>query len=53
MMILRTLKRQTALLTGELDHRSYPVTIGCVERFGPLIWPNPPHLLPRRDQCLL
>jgi glycosyltransferase involved in cell wall biosynthesis/GT2 family glycosyltransferase len=30
-------ERQKALLATELDRRGYPVTIVCVQRFGPLI----------------
>jgi glycosyltransferase involved in cell wall biosynthesis/GT2 family glycosyltransferase len=30
-------ERQKALLASELDRRGYPVTIVCVQRFGPLI----------------
>jgi glycosyltransferase involved in cell wall biosynthesis/GT2 family glycosyltransferase len=30
-------ERQKALLATELDRRGYPVTIACVQRFGPLI----------------
>ncbi|MEK1204060.1 glycosyltransferase [Mycobacterium ulcerans] len=30
-------ERQKALLAAELDRRGYPVTIVCVQRFGPLI----------------
>lgn len=30
-------ERQKALLAGELDRRGYPVTIACMQRFGPLI----------------
>ncbi|OBG59117.1 glycosyltransferase [Mycobacterium sp. E3339] len=30
-------ERQKALLAAELDRRGYPVTIVCVQRFGPMI----------------
>ncbi|OBI89250.1 glycosyltransferase [Mycobacterium sp. 1245805.9] len=30
-------ERQKALLAAELDRRGYPVTIACMQRFGPLI----------------
>lgn len=30
-------ERQKALLAAELDRRGYPVTVVCVQRFGPLI----------------
>jgi glycosyltransferase involved in cell wall biosynthesis/GT2 family glycosyltransferase len=30
-------ERQKALLAGELARRGYPVTIACMQRFGPLI----------------
>lgn len=30
-------ERQKALLATELDRRGYPVTIACMQRFGPLI----------------
>jgi len=30
-------ERQKALLAAELDRRGYPVTLVCVQRFGPLI----------------
>lgn len=35
-------ERQKALLATELDRRGYPVTIVCVQRFGPLIDEIPP-----------
>lgn len=35
-------ERQKALLATELDRRGYPVTIVCVQRFGPLIKEIPP-----------
>jgi glycosyltransferase involved in cell wall biosynthesis/GT2 family glycosyltransferase len=33
---------QKVLLAGELDRRGYPVTIACMQRFGPLIKEIPP-----------
>ncbi|WP_102419003.1 glycosyltransferase [Mycobacterium sp. 4858] len=35
-------ERQKALLATELDRRGYPVTVVCVQRFGPLIKEIPP-----------
>ncbi|OMC45279.1 glycosyltransferase [Mycobacterium sp. IS-1264] len=35
-------ERQKALLATELDRRGYPVTIVCMQRFGPLISEIPP-----------
>ncbi|MBY0441850.1 MAG: glycosyltransferase [Mycobacteriaceae bacterium] len=35
-------ERQKALLAAELDRRGYPVTIVCLQRFGPLITEIPP-----------
>jgi glycosyltransferase involved in cell wall biosynthesis/GT2 family glycosyltransferase len=35
-------ERQKVLLASELDRRGYPVTIVCVQRFGPLITEIPP-----------
>ncbi len=35
-------ERQKALLATELDRRGYPVTIVCVQRFGPMISEIPP-----------
>ncbi|KBZ59243.1 hypothetical protein K875_04801 [Mycobacterium [tuberculosis] TKK-01-0051] len=35
-------ERQKALLATELDRRGYPVTIVCVQRFGPMIAEIPP-----------
>ncbi|KZS61032.1 MAG: glycosyltransferase [Mycobacterium pseudokansasii] len=35
-------ERQKALLATELDRRGYPVTVVCVQRFGPLIDEIPP-----------
>lgn len=35
-------ERQKVLLASELDRRGYPVTIVCVQRFGPLIKEIPP-----------
>lgn len=35
-------ERQKALLATELDRRGYPVTIVCVQRFGPLVKEIPP-----------
>jgi glycosyltransferase involved in cell wall biosynthesis/GT2 family glycosyltransferase len=35
-------ERQKALLASELDRRGYPVTIACVQRFGPLLREIPP-----------
>lgn len=35
-------ERQKALLATELDRRGYPVTIVCVQRFGPIINEIPP-----------
>ncbi len=35
-------ERQKALLATELDRRGYPVTIVCVQRFGPMVAEIPP-----------
>jgi len=37
-------ERQKVLLASELDKRGYPVTIACVQRFGPLIKEIPPRV---------
>jgi glycosyltransferase involved in cell wall biosynthesis/GT2 family glycosyltransferase len=37
-------ERQKVLLAGELSRRGYPVTIVCVQRFGPLISEIPHHV---------
>ncbi|MEE6179259.1 glycosyltransferase [Mycobacterium sp. 050134] len=35
-------ERQKVLLATELDRRGYPVTVACVQRFGPLVREIPP-----------